>query len=169
MFCYFKAVATIAVVILATVFPSRADFFKATFMTRKTVATSYLTIQSFSKVQCVDRCCREGREGRCSIAGYNKATKSCLLSMDSQQDVVDSTDVSNGVFIIQQEPLVTTQGNKTELLHNSDVFIYFKHIIILYTSYNMKKYTTTDICHKVMLQIKSPNNSIALKYMYILY
>ena len=118
MSCYFKAVATIAVVILATVFPSRADFFKATFMTRKTVATSYLTIQSYSGVRCVDRCCREGRKGRCSIAGYNKATKSCLLSMDSQQDVVDSTDDSNGVFIFQQEPLATTQGNKTELLHN---------------------------------------------------
>jgi len=120
MFCYFKAVATIAVVILATVFPSRADFreLRALFVNGKTVATSYLTIQSFSEVRCVERCYKEGKQGRCNIAGYNKATNSCLLSMDSQQDVVDSTDDSNGVFIFQQEPLATTQGNKTELLHN---------------------------------------------------
>ena len=38
-------------------------------------------------------------EGRCSIAEYSKATRSCKLSMDSQYDVLDTSDDSSGVLI----------------------------------------------------------------------
>jgi len=112
MLCYLTTVATLAVVILATVSKSNADFqeFIATFEKGKTVATSYLTIERISKVQCADKCYKEGKQGRCRIAGYNKNTKVCRLSIDSQCDVLDIADDHNGVFIYQQESLVTTQG-----------------------------------------------------------
>ena len=108
---YFKPMATFVVGMLVTISLSYAEIqdFKATFIKGKTVASSYLTIERYSKVQCVEKCYNEGKEGRCSIAEYSKATRSCKLSMDSQYDVLDSSDVSSGVFIYQ-EPPVTTQG-----------------------------------------------------------
>jgi len=108
----FKLMAAVTVVIVATVFLTYADIeeFMVTFLKRKTVATSYLTLERFSKVQCAEKCYKEGKQGRCRIAGYNKDTKTCRLSMDSQQDVLDFPDDSSGVFIYQQEPVVTTQG-----------------------------------------------------------
>jgi len=108
---YFKTMTTFVVVILVTFSLSYAEIqdFKATFMKGKTVATSYLTVERYSKVQCVEKCYKEGKEGRCSIAEYSKATRSCRLSTDSQFDLLDTSDDSNGVYIYQ-EPLVTTQG-----------------------------------------------------------
>jgi len=102
---------TFVVVILVTVSLSYAEIqdFKATFMKGKTVATSYLTVERYSKVQCVEKCYKEGKEGRCSIAEYSKATRSCRLSLDSQYDLLDTYDDSSGVYVYQ-EPLVTTQG-----------------------------------------------------------
>jgi len=112
MFWYLKASVTFVVVILATVSESRADLqeFLASFKKGKTVTASYQTLERFSKVQCADKCYQEGKLGRCRIAGYNKNTKVCRLSMDSQCDILDIADDSSGVFIYQQEPLVTTQG-----------------------------------------------------------
>jgi len=112
MCCYLKTFATFAVVILATVSKSNAELqdYIATFKKGKTVATSYLTIERISKVQCADKCYKEGKQGRCRIAGYNKNTKVCRLSMDNQCDILDFADDSSGVFIYQQGPLVTTQG-----------------------------------------------------------
>ena len=111
MFRHFKTVATFAVVFLVTVSKTHADIveFMANFQKGKTVATSYQTLERFSKVQCAEKCYKEGKKGRCRIAGYNKDTKICRLSMDSQQ-VLDIADDSSGVFIYQQEPIVTTQG-----------------------------------------------------------
>jgi len=68
-------------------------------MTGKTVATSYLTLERYSKIRCVEKCNAEGKHGRCIVAAFNKATKVCRLSMDSQQDVVDTPDDSSGVYI----------------------------------------------------------------------
>ena len=112
MFKYFETVATIAIIFLANVPYSQADFqqFTVTFIERKTVSTCYKTIEPFSEVQCAEKCYAEGQQGRCTIAGYNKATQSCRLSMDSQQDVVNSQDEWDSVFIYQQELIFTTQG-----------------------------------------------------------
>jgi len=98
---YFTTMATFVVVILVAVSLSYAEIadYKANFVKGKTVATSYLTVERYSKVQCVEKCYREGMEGRCSIAEYSKATRSCKLSMDSQYDVLDTSDDSSGVLI----------------------------------------------------------------------
>ena len=102
---YFKTVAPFAVVILAIVSQSRADvyLYTATFVMRKIVPTRYLTIQPFSIIQCATKCYEEGRQGRCSIAGYNTTTKSCYLSMNSWNDAIDVPDDTIGI-------LNTTQG-----------------------------------------------------------
>lgn len=103
MCCYFEIVAIFVVVFLAIVPHSQADFeqFSVTFVGGKTVTTNYLTLERFSIVQCVEKCYNEGKNGRCSVAGYNRATQTCRLSMDSEQDVEDIPDASNGVFIFQ--------------------------------------------------------------------
>ena len=108
---YFKSLTTFVVVVLFTFSQSFVDIqdFKATFVTRKTITSSYLTVERYSKIQCVEKCYKEGKEGRCNIAAYNKATRSCRLSMDSQLDLLDTYDDSSGVYIYQ-EPLVTIQG-----------------------------------------------------------
>jgi len=80
----------------------------AAFITRKTVATSHTSLQKYSKVQCVKKCFEEGKKGACSIAGYNKATKVCYLSNDSEDDVVDDPNEMAGVLILQQ----TAQGKR---------------------------------------------------------
>jgi len=72
------------------------------FVQSKTVATSYATIQPYSKIQCVKKCYEEGRKGKCNIAGYNMATKSCQLSDDMEPDVLDATDEAEGVYIFPQ-------------------------------------------------------------------
>jgi len=101
MFWIFKLMAQFAVIILATVSLSNADLqeFFATRLKGKTVATSYLTLKRLSQVRCAEKCYNEGR---CRIAGYNKVTKVCRLSNDSQQDVLDIADDSSSVFIYQQ-------------------------------------------------------------------
>ena len=79
-------------------------------MPRKTVATSYLTLERYSHMRCVEKCYAEGKQGRCTIAAFNKASSSCRLSMDSEQDVVDTQDDSSSVYILQHQPPVVIQG-----------------------------------------------------------
>jgi len=112
MFWNFTLMAAFAVVIFVSVSQCNANFqeFKASLMPRKTVATSYLTLERYSHIRCVEKCYTEGKQGRCTIAAFNTATRSCRLSMDSEQDVVDTPDDSNIVFILQQQPPVVTQG-----------------------------------------------------------
>jgi len=112
MFWNFKPLATLAIVILVTFSQSNADFreFMTYFMARKTVATSYLKIECHSSIRCVELCYEERKRGLCNIAAFNKATKSCLLSTDTQQDVVDFSDDSSSVFIFQHKPSAVTQG-----------------------------------------------------------
>jgi len=74
---------------------------RPTFVTGKFVTTSHTTLRPFSQIQCVDRCFREARNGRCSVAGYNKTAQSCHLSTDNYENIVEVDDVSSGVFIIQ--------------------------------------------------------------------
>jgi len=72
----------------------------AKFVQGKVVATSHRTIQPLSKIRCVEKCLEEGRNGMCRVAGYNKGTKACNLSVDSQNDVVDIADEMSGVFFM---------------------------------------------------------------------
>ena len=88
----------LSVVVVAT---AAIDTVATTFTNGKFVATSHTTLQPFSKIQCVEKCHQEERKGMCSLAAYNKATKTCYLSTDSQQDVVDVSDESVGVFFLQ--------------------------------------------------------------------
>jgi len=73
------------------------------FTEKKKVATSHTTLQNFSKIKCVERCNKENRNGRCTLAGYNKATKTCFLSVDDPQDALDATDEMSGVFFYEPE------------------------------------------------------------------
>ena len=65
---------------------------------KKSVATSHTTIQKISKIKCVERCNKERQNGRCTLAGYNKAINTCYLSIDDPQNVLDTTDDMTGVF-----------------------------------------------------------------------
>jgi len=64
----------------------------------KTVATSYMTLQPYSKIQCVAKCVDEKRQNLCSVAGYNVATKTCFLSNDNQTELLNTADQNFGVF-----------------------------------------------------------------------
>jgi len=110
MFRNFKITAAFAVVFLVTFSHCITDFQEFKLITKKTVATSYLTFERNSDIRCVERCYAEGKQERCTIAAFNTATMSCRLSMDSQQDVVDISDDSSGVYIFQPHPAVVTQG-----------------------------------------------------------
>jgi len=112
MFWNFKLMAAFAVVIVLTVSQCNANFqeIRASLMPRKTVATSYLTLKRYSRMRCAEKCYAEGKQGRRTIAAFNKASSSCRLSMDSEQDVVDIPDDSSAVYIIQHESPVVTQG-----------------------------------------------------------
>jgi len=45
--------------------------------------------------------CNKGRQtGGCTLTGYNKATKTCDLSVDDPQDVLDTSDEMSGVFVL---------------------------------------------------------------------
>ena len=79
------------------------------FTEKKCVATSHTTLQKISKIKCVEKCNQERQKGRCTLAGYNKATKTCYLSVDDPHDVLDSTDDMTGVFFY--EPQLTGRIN----------------------------------------------------------
>jgi len=104
MFWYFTSMTTFTVVILVSVSQCTADIqeLRASWMARKTVPTSYLTLERYSKIRCAEKCYAEGKQGKCKIAAFNKATKTCRLSMDSHQDAVDISDDSSGVYILPQ-------------------------------------------------------------------
>jgi len=95
-----ESVATAAVVFVWTCSLSLAKIQTAqTNFTRDIkVATSYMTLKSCSKIKCVEKCFDEKRHGRCSIAGYNLATRTCYLSNDVQDDLLN-TDDTYGVFL----------------------------------------------------------------------
>jgi len=71
------------------------------FASGKRVSSSHTTIASVSKIQCVEKCIRAGRENStCNAAGYNRNTRSCQLSLDLQQDVLTDPDPSVGVYFM---------------------------------------------------------------------
>jgi len=72
------------------------------FVSRKCVATSRITLQQYSKIKCVQKCHEERTKGLCNVARYDKKTKTCYLSMDSPQDVLDVDDEMAGVFFMEK-------------------------------------------------------------------
>ena len=102
-FYWFSCVIKIAVIVCISFQQSYAIIqeLSTQFTAGKRVATSHTTIASVSKIQCVEKCIRADRENNtCNAAGYNKNTRSCQLSLDQQQDVVNDTDPSVGVFFM---------------------------------------------------------------------
>ena len=75
------------------------------FINGKTVASSFLTVQPCSMLQCADRCSTENTT--CRIAEYNKVTKACRLSADSPDTVVDVDYDSVGVFFLSRGNMYT--------------------------------------------------------------
>jgi len=73
------------------------------FTEGKILSTSYTTLLKISKIQCVERCNKEKKTNGCTLAGYNKATRSCYLSVDGPQDVLDTTDEMHGVFFYEPD------------------------------------------------------------------
>ena len=72
------------------------------FVNRKCVGTSRMTLQHYSKIKCVQKCQEERTKGLCNVVGYDKKTKTCYLSMDNYQDVVDVDDEMTGVFFMDK-------------------------------------------------------------------
>jgi len=68
------------------------------FTENKIVLTSHTELQMISKIKCVERCSKERQNGMCTLAGYNKSTKTCYLSVDNPQSVLNTTDEMSGVF-----------------------------------------------------------------------
>ena len=73
------------------------------FTEKKSVATTHTTLQNISKIKCVEKCNKEKQNGRCTLAGYNKATNTCYLSVDDPQDALDTTDDMYGVFFYEPQ------------------------------------------------------------------
>ena len=74
------------------------------FTEKKSVATSHTTLTRTSKIKCVEKCNQERQNGKCTLAGYNKATKTCYLSVDDPLDALDTDDEMSGVFFYEPEP-----------------------------------------------------------------
>jgi len=72
-----------------------------TFIAGMSVATNYTALRPYSEIQCAAKCFDEGRYNRCRVAGYNRETHTCYLSLDSLQDVTDVADQNVGIFIMQ--------------------------------------------------------------------
>jgi len=76
---------------------------KAKFTEKKQPLTSHTTLQSVSEIQCVKRCNKDRQTGECTLAGYNKAMRSCYLSVDGPHDVLDTTDEMSGIFFFEPD------------------------------------------------------------------
>ena len=102
---YFDFVKTLIILYLAiSMCNANVQSVTTKFTEKKCVATSHTTLQKISKIKCVEKCNKERQNGRCTLAGYNKATKTCYISLDDPQDVLDTTDDMTGVFFYQPEP-----------------------------------------------------------------
>ena len=73
------------------------------FTEGKKLSTSYKTLPRVSKIKCVETCNKEKQTGGCTLAGYNKATRSCYPSLDGPQDVLDTEDEAYGVFFYEPD------------------------------------------------------------------
>jgi len=102
MLVYTKKTVTVAVVILMTIALCSADIqeVRTQFVKNKLLSTSYATKLHISKLNCVQWCSRDRQMGKCKIAGYNKYSKTCSLSMANTEDALQVDDEMAGVFFI---------------------------------------------------------------------
>jgi len=70
------------------------------FTIGKAVSTNYKAIERFSEIQCVRKYYDERKNDMCSVAGYNRTSRVCTLSIDNQEDLVDVADDMAGVFVM---------------------------------------------------------------------
>jgi len=95
-----SVVAAVLVLLNALLCTANVQFTLTQFIKRKTVATSYFTLQPYSKFQCAEKCFyHEKKQNRCSFAQYNEATQTCLLSNDDPTDLLDTADDVVGVLV----------------------------------------------------------------------
>jgi len=104
LYCDKEKATTVAVVFLLTIAFCSADIqeVRTQFITNKVLSSSYATKQHISKLKCVEWCSRDRKMGKCKMAGYNKYSKTCSLSMDNPADALDVADEMTGVFVIEQ-------------------------------------------------------------------
>ena len=100
MFVWTKVITSAAFVFLLAFYLCDASFHTTVtkFTKGKQVATNYMTLQSYSDINCVRKCFEEKKDNRCSFAGYNVATNNCYLSNDIPQFLIDTADEDYGVF-----------------------------------------------------------------------
>ena len=105
MLYYTEKAATVAIVVLMTIALCSTDIqeVRTQFVKNKVLSTSYATKQHISKLNCVQWCSRDRQMGKCKIAGYNKYSKMCSLSMDNPEDALDVADEMTGIFVIEQQ------------------------------------------------------------------
>jgi len=103
MFFYTKKAATFAVVFLITIgfCSTTMRDARTQFVKNEILSTSYATNQPISQLNCVRWCFSDGNKGKCKIAGYKLSDKSCSLSMDNPEDLMEVADELSGVFVIE--------------------------------------------------------------------
>jgi len=111
MLYYTEKAATVAVVFLMTIAlcSTTVQEVRTQFVKNKLLSTIYATKQPMSQLYCVEWCSRERQSGKCTIAGYNKSSKTCKLSMDYQHNLLDVADETTGVFLMEE-------GDKVNLM-----------------------------------------------------
>jgi len=70
------------------------------FVPFKSVATSYKTLDNYSKSKCLSRCMIAAGQGMCTLAGYNLQTKTCRLSLDTEGSQLTVQDANVGVIYL---------------------------------------------------------------------
>jgi len=101
-FCLEHFIRT-SMVILFSVSRCNADIesVRFTFTGNKSVNTTHTTLHDISDIQCARKCNKERQNGRCTLAGYDKRTKTCYLSDDDPLNVVDTGDEMIGEFFYE--------------------------------------------------------------------
>lgn len=69
------------------------------YVSDRDVYSSYDTFCGLSKFKCVDKCLRDFPSGQCKAAGYNKASKTCRLSSNSDV-TIRANDSNTGVYLL---------------------------------------------------------------------
>ena len=105
MLFYTKKVVTVAVVILMTIALCSANKqdVRMQFVKKKVLHTTYATKETNSELNCARWCLKDKQLGKCKMAGYNKYSKSCSLSMDNPADALDVNDEMSGIYSMEQE------------------------------------------------------------------
>ena len=117
-FCVEHFVRT-SIVILLTVPLCNAtiESVRFTFIEKKSVNTTHTSLHDISDIQCVRKCNKEKQNGRCTLAGYDKRTKTCYLSVDDPLSVFDTNDEMIGVFSYEMTDVNYYEPEVTGIIH----------------------------------------------------